>query len=62
MLENSFDNLIQKQLSRRSVLQFGLGAMLASAMPLSSAATILQLHPQLMGFKAISVADLLDEV
>ena len=62
MLENSFDNLIQKQLSRRSVLQFGLGAMLASAMPLSSAATILQLHPQLMGFKAIPVADLLDEV
>lgn len=62
MLENSFDNLIQKQFSRRSVLQFGLGAMLASAMPLSSAATILQLHPQLMGFKAIPVADLLDEV
>jgi len=62
MSENRFDSLMQKQLSRRSMLQFGLGAMLASAMPLSSAATMLQRHPQLMGFKAIPVANLLDQV
>ena len=43
-MNNHFDPLLQKQLSRRSVLQFSLGAMLASAMPLSSAATMLHNH------------------
>jgi len=62
MSENHFDQFLQQQLSRRSVLQFSLGAMLASAMPLSSAATFLRNHPQLLGFNAIPVADLLDEV
>jgi secreted PhoX family phosphatase len=62
MMNNHFDQLLQKQLSRRSVLQFSLGAMLASAMPLSSAATMLRNHLQLLGFKPIQAADLLDEV
>ena len=62
MMNNHFEQLLQKQLSRRSVLQFSLGAMLASAMPLSSAATILRNHVQLLGFKPIPAADLLDEV
>ena len=62
MIDNHFDQLLQKQLSRRSVLQFSLGAMLASAMPLSSAATMLRNHVQLLGFKPIPTADLLDEV
>lgn len=62
MMNNHFDQLLQKQLSRRSVLQFSLGAMLASAMPLSSAATMLRNHVQLLGFKPIPTADLLDEV
>ena len=62
MMNNHFDQLLQKQLSRRSVLQFSLGAMLASAMPLSSAATMLRNHAQLLGFKPIQAADLLDEV
>jgi secreted PhoX family phosphatase len=62
MMNNHFDQLLQKQLSRRSVLQFSLGAMLASAMPLSSAATMLRNHVQMLGFKPIQAADLLDEV
>lgn len=62
MSGNHFDQLLQKQLSRRSVLQFSLGAMLASAMPLSSATTMLRNHAQLLGFKPIATADLLDEV
>lgn len=61
-MNNHFDPLLQKQLSRRSVLQFSLGAMLASAMPLSSAATMLRNHAQLLGFTPIPTADLLDEV
>ncbi|ODN66475.1 PhoX family protein [Methylophaga muralis] len=62
MSGNHFDHLLQKQLSRRSVLQFSLGAMLASAMPLSSANTMLRNHTELLGFKPIPAADLLDEV
>lgn len=61
-MNNHFDPLLQKQLSRRSVLQFSLGAMLASAMPLSSAATMFRNHAQLLGFSPIPTADLLDEV
>ena len=61
-MNNHFDPLLQKQLSRRSVLQFSLGAMLASAMPLSSAATMLRNQSQLLGFTPIPTADLLDEV
>jgi secreted PhoX family phosphatase len=61
-MNNHFDPLLQKQLSRRSVLQFSLGAMLASAMPLSSAATMLRNQAQLLGFTPIPTADLLDEV
>lgn len=61
-MNNHFDPFLQKQLSRRSVLQFSLGAMLASAMPLSSAATMLRNHAQLLGFTPIPTADLLDEV
>ena len=61
-MNNHFDQLLQKQLSRRSVLQIGLGAMLASAMPLSSATTMLRHHAPLLGFKPIPAADLLDEV
>lgn len=62
MMNNHFDKLLQKQLSRRSVLQIGLGAMLASAMSLSSATTMLRHHSSLLGFKPIPAADLLDEV
>lgn len=61
-MNNHFDPLLQKQLSRRSVLQFSLGAMLASAMPISSAATMLRNQAQLLGFTPIPTADLLDEV
>jgi secreted PhoX family phosphatase len=61
-MNNHFEPLLQKQLSRRSVLQFSLGAMLASAMPLSSAATMLHNHAQLLGFTPVPAADLLDEV
>lgn len=61
-MHNHFQPLLQQQLSRRTVLQFSLGAILASAMPLSSAATMLRNHSQLLGFKPIPAADLLDEV
>src|SRR5690554_830033 len=62
MSESSFEYLMQKQLSRRSVLQFSLGAMLVSAMPLASATTMLRQHSSLIGFESIPTADLLDDV
>ncbi len=62
MSTDSFEYLMQKQISRRGVLQFGLGAMLASVIPLASATTMLRQQSSLIGFKAIPAADLLDKV
>jgi len=58
-----FNDLLQQQLSRRKVMQLGLGGLLTAAMPVSlSAATLLRDQQPLIGFKSIPVADLIDDV
>lgn len=57
--ESPLSLLIHRRLSRRQALQYGLSAFLASAMPgLGQAETL----KGLIGFKAIDIAHLIDEV
>lgn len=63
MSNPDFNDLLQQQLSRRKVMQLGLGGLLTAAMPVSlSAAAALRDQRPLIGFKPIPVADLMDEV
>ncbi|AFJ02812.1 Putative phosphatase [Methylophaga frappieri] len=63
MPPNLFSSLLDKQVRRRKVLQYGLGGLLAAAMPVSvRAATWHQAKTRLLGFAAVASADLRDDI
>ena len=59
------ESLINRRLSRRKVVQYGLGTLLSAALPLPALAEKVisqSVKEGLLGFKSIPVAHLLDEV
>jgi len=66
-MAKTIHELIELQLSRRKVMQYGVGAVLSSLVPNAFGQAKMKLENQgeaskLLGFKAIPVAHLLDEV